>query len=143
MSLATEIQTAKTKATEQWAEVVHAAAAGNEPSLPAITKLATGLGITVPEAAAKLRADVDVVHQHNRATFDLAAADAAIADELRPYGGSDEDYRRAVEDAEAIALQLRNAYQGYSQGLCFTKGLAAGNIRRLEATRADLFNGNK
>lgn len=138
MSLATEIQTAKTKATEQWAEVVHAAATGNEPSLPAITKIAVGLGITTNEAHAKLRQDVDIIRQRDRAVADLAQADANIAAVLAPYGGDDEKFRHTVEAAEALAGELRGEYFAYTNGLLITRGFATGTLRRLEGSRPDL-----
>jgi hypothetical protein len=138
MSLATEIQAAANKATDQWYEIVHAAAAGTEPSLAALTKVAAGLGITTNEAHAKLRQDVDVIRQRDRAVADLAQADANIAAVLAPYGGSDENFRRAVEAAESLACELRGEYVAYTNGHAITRGFAQGTIRRLEAAHPDL-----
>jgi hypothetical protein len=135
MSLESEAQAVRVKAAQQWRELVHAAASGDEPSLAAVSKVAAALGIA--DAVAKLRDDADIVRQHARAVADLAQADANIAQVLEPYG-SDENFRRAVEAAEALAGELRGAYLAYEQGHCITRGFASGTIRRLEGSRPDL-----
>jgi hypothetical protein len=139
MSLATEIQTAKFKATEQWAEVVHAAAAGNEPSLPALTNLADALGITTHEAADKLQADTDLVRQCQWYASQRDAAQARADATLAPYNGNESEFRAAVESAEAHARELRVAHDALTRQTQVAVGTAEGTLRRLMGSRPDLF----
>jgi hypothetical protein len=138
MSLATEIASAKSKATEQWAEVVHAAAAGSEPSLPALSKLADALGITTHQAAAKLQADKELVLQIKWYALQRDATNARIEAALAPYG-DEPGFRAAVEEAEAHARALRETYNAITRQAMVTAGTAEGNRRRLEGSRPDLF----
>jgi hypothetical protein len=139
MSLATEIQTVKIKATEQWAEVVHAAAAGNEPPLPALTKLADALGITTSEAVAKLQQDVGIVQHRNGHLFQRDAAQARADEALAPYNGNEREFLAAVESAETVARELRVAHNALVRQTMVAIGTAQGNIRRIEGSRPDLF----
>lgn len=139
MSLATEIQTAKSKATEQWAEVVHAAVAGNEPSLPALSKLADALGITTHEAHAKLQADTELVRQCRWYEAQRDAAQARADAMLAPFNGSEREFRAAVESAEAAARELRSAYNTLTAQTLVAVGTARGNLQRIEGSRPDLF----
>jgi hypothetical protein len=139
MSLATEIQTAKFKATEQWAEVVHAAAAGNEPSLPALTKLADALGMTTHEAVAKLQADTELVRQCQWYASHRDATNSRIEAALAPYGGTERAFKEAVESAEAHARELREAYTAITHQAMVASGSAEGTRRRLMGSRPDLF----
>jgi hypothetical protein len=139
MSLATEIQTAKFKAAEQWAEVVHAAAAGSEPSLPALTKLADSLGIATHDAHAKLRQDVAIVQHRNSLIAQRDAAQARADALLSPFNGSEREFRNAVESAEAAARELRTAYNTLTGQTMVAVGTAQGNLQRVEGSRPDLF----
>lgn len=140
MTLAAEIQNAKEKAVIQWREVIFAAVAGNEPSLPALTKLADGLGISTHEAAAKLRQDVGIVQHRNSHLAQRDAAQARADETLLPYGGSERAFREAVEAAELAARELRTAYSALSGQTLVSIGYAEGNLRRIEGQRPDLFN---
>jgi hypothetical protein len=139
MSLATEIASAKEKAVIQWREVVHAAAAGNEPSLPALSKLADALGITTHEAAAKLQADTELVRQCQWYEAQRDATNARIEAALAPYGGSQQEFLAAVESAESNARALRVAFDALTKQAMVTAGTAEGTRRRLEGSRPDLF----
>jgi hypothetical protein len=139
MSLATEIQTAKSKATEAWAEVVHAAAKGSEPSLPALSKLADALGLTTHEAVAKLQADTDLVRQCHWYASQRDAAQARADAMLEPYSGSEREFLAAVESAEANARKLRETYTALNRQTMVAVGTAEGTRRRIEGSRPDLF----
>ncbi len=139
MSLATEIASAKDKAVIQWREVVFAAAAGNEPSLPALTALAESLVITVTEAHAKLRQDVGIVQHRNSHLFQRDAARSRADAMLSPFNGSEKEFRAAVESAEAAARELRTAYNALTGQTLVAVGTAQGNLQRIEGSRPDLF----
>jgi hypothetical protein len=140
MSLATEIASAKDKAITQWAEVVHAAVAGNEPSLPALTKLADALGITTHQAAAKLQADTELVRQCKWYEAQRDAAQARADALLAPFNGSEREFRAAVESAEVAARELRTAYNALTGQTLVAVGTARGNLQRIQGSRPDLFN---
>jgi hypothetical protein len=139
MSLATEIQTAKIKATEQWAEVVHAAAAGSEPSLPALSQLADALGLTTHEAAARLQQDVGIIHHRNSHVAQRDAAQARADAMLSPYNGNEKEFLAAVEEAESNARALRAAHTALAWQHLVAVGAAEGNLQRIEGSRPDLF----
>jgi hypothetical protein len=139
MTLATEILNAKEKAVTQWREVVFAAAAGNEPSLPALTALAESLGITTSEAVAKLQQDVGIVQHRNGHLFQRDAAQARADATLAPYGGCAREFLAAVESAEGVARELRTAYTALNAQTFVAVGAAKGNLQRIEGQRPDLF----
>jgi len=139
MSLAAEIESAKDKAVVQWREVVFAAAAGTEPSLAALTKIAEGLGISTHEAHANLQRDVGVVQMRNSLIAHRDAAQARADKMLEPFGGSAKEFKEAVESAEAVARELRTAYTTLNGQTLVAAGTAEGNRRRLEGARPDLF----
>jgi hypothetical protein len=138
MSLATEIQIAKNKATDQWRELVHAAAAGTEPSLAALAKVAEGLGVTTHQAAAKLQADTELVQQCRWYESQRDAINARIEAALAPYG-DEPGFRAAVEEAESNARALREAYNALTRQTMVSAGTAEGTLRRLMGSRPDLF----
>lgn len=142
MTLAAEIASAKDKAVTQWAELVHAAAAGTEPSLAALTKIAEGLGISTHEAHAKLRQDVAIVQHRNSHLFHRDAAQARANKMLEPFGGCALEFLAAVESAEGVARELRTAYTALNAQTFVAVGTAEGNLRRIEGQRPDLFNIN-
>jgi hypothetical protein len=139
MSLENEIAAANLKAVDQWRETVFAAAAGDEPSLPALTKLAESLGITVTEAHAKFRQDVGIVQMRNSHLAHRSAAQARADKMLEPFGGCEREFRASVESAESVARELRTAYNTLVSQTLMSVGMAEGSLRRLEASRADLF----
>jgi hypothetical protein len=139
VTLAAEIASAKDKAVTQWAELVHAAAAGTEPSLAALTKIAEGLGISTHEAHAKLRQDVAIVQHRNSHLFQRDAARRRADETLAPFNGSEKEFRAAVEAAEAHARELRVAHTALVHQTQVQAGTAEGNLRRIEGQRPDLF----
>jgi hypothetical protein len=140
MTLAAEIASAKTKAVVQWAEVVHDAVGGSEPSLAALTALADALGITTSEAVAKLQQDVGIVQHRNGHLFQRDAAQARADATLAPYGGCAREFLAAVESAEGVARELRTAYTALNAQTFVAVGAAKGNLQRIEGSRPDLFN---
>jgi hypothetical protein len=140
MSLATEIQIAKHKATDQWRELVHAAAAGTEPSLAALAKVAEGLGITTHQAAARLQADTELVRQCRWYEATRDAAQARVDATLAPFNGNESEFRAAVESAESHARELRVAHNALVHQTMVAVGTAEGTRRRLEGSRPDLFD---
>jgi hypothetical protein len=139
MSLATEIASAKEKAVVQWREVVFAAVAGNEPSLPALTALAESLGISTNEALAKLKADVGIVQHRNSHLAHRDAARSRADATLAPFGGSEKDFLAAVESAESVARELRVAHTALVRQTMVAAGTVQGNLQRIEGARPDLF----
>jgi hypothetical protein len=138
-SLAIEIQTARAQASRQWAEIVHAAATGNEPSLAALAKVAAVLGLTTDQAHAKLHADVDLVNQHRQQTAARDTAKFQLAEVLAANGGSVAALQEAIATTEAHARKLRETLNWCDHGLAWAMGAAEGTLARLEASRPDLF----
>ncbi len=138
-SLAAEIQSNRTKAAAQWREIVHEAAAGNEPSLAALTKIAESLGIPVAESLEKLQIDAGVVRQHDWHLAERDAANSRVEAALAPYNGSEREFRAAVEEAESNARALRAAHSALVRQTQVAAGTAEGNRRRIEGSRPDLF----
>jgi hypothetical protein len=140
MSLTAEIQAAKNKAVTQWAELVRAAATGTEPTLPALERVAAGMGLTAGEAHAKLQADTELVRQCQWYEAQRDAAQARAEATLAPYNGNEREFLAAVESAEAHARELRVAHNALVRQTMVAVGTAQGNLRRIEGSRPDLFN---
>jgi hypothetical protein len=137
MSLESEAQALRIKAAQQWRELAHNAAAGDEPSLAAVSKLADTLGIA--DAVVRLRADAEIVRQVEWYASHRDATNARIEAVLAPYG-DEPGFRAAVEQAEAHARGLRESYNALVHQTMVQAGTAEGTRRRLEGSRPDLFN---
>jgi len=140
MSLEASLRSQTEKAAAAWRELVLADAdSGQEPSLAAITKIASPLGLTASEAVDKFRADVALVRSHRDASADVDRYREMIDELLAKYGGSLEDLVEAAERAEAKAIELKQAAANATYTMGMWLGTAEAERERIAASRPDLF----
>jgi hypothetical protein len=139
MSLEKELAAQQSRAAAQWRETVLAAArGGDEPSLPALTKIAVAMGLELVDAVARFRRDVEHVQLHDAAVAAAEAANRTVAEKLEPYGGDVGEYSRVVQAAEEHARSLREELDTLTDYLVPAVGRARGERDRLAKARCDL-----
>jgi hypothetical protein len=140
MSLEASLRSQTEKAAVAWRELVLADAdSGQEPSLAAITKIASPLGLTAPEAVEKFRSDVALVRSYRDASADFDRYREMLDELVAKYGGSLEDLVEAAERAEARAIELKQAAANANFILGTWLGTAEAERDRIAASRPDLF----
>jgi hypothetical protein len=139
MSLEKELAAQQSRAALQWKELVQTSArGGDEPSLAALTKVSTAMGLEIVDAVARFRKDVAHVQGYDAAVLAADAADRNVATKLEPYSGSAEEYLRTVLAAEEYARNLREEYDTFSDYVVPGAGRARGERDRLAKARTDL-----
>jgi hypothetical protein len=140
MSLESALRSQTEKAVVAWRELVLADAdSGQEPSLAAITKIASPLGLNASDAVDKFRADVALVRSHRDASSDVDRYREMLDEILVKHGGSLEDLIEAAERAEAKAVELKQAAASATYTVGMWLGTAEAERGRIAASRPDLF----
>lgn len=140
MSLQTELEAQRSKATTQWRDLVHeAASTGTEPSLASVAKAGGVMGLIPTAAVEKFRGDVALVHERAAAILERDVIESARVAALQSVGGDEVGFQRAIDVAQETLDQAKQAL-GDFVGLSLSRGAAAAKAERFGKARPDLFD---